>query len=218
MKFTPKVKYIVNTNNTNKYKSVPASIEKLPLPIFTKLSKKVNQISKFFKNLKQASVNKTSVKLYAQASKPSNHTEKVIRIKDTFLFFSTSKIDQVQKIIKGGPKPKPCIQMTTKDSSRKQIIIPMNEDNIMKSIKKSNHYISSINRALGNVKSDVSVNLICSDLLSIMVVMCKVTFLSDLQVIKNYIKNVNYIDITGVNISCLPQSKSYLKIIGIFYF
>ena len=88
----------------------------------------------------------------------------------------------------------------------------------MKSIKKSNHYISSINRALGNVKSDVSVNLICSDLLSIMVVMCKVTFLSDLQVIKNYIKNVNYIDITGVNISCLPQSKSYLKIIGIFYF
>jgi len=108
--------------------------------------------------------------------------------------------------------------MTTKSLSRKQIIVPMNGDNIMKFIKKSNHYISNINKALRNIKSDVLVDFICSNPLSITVVMCKVTSSSDLQVIKNYIKNVNYIDIISVNIPHLPQSKFYLRIIGIPYF
>ena len=88
----------------------------------------------------------------------------------------------------------------------------------MKFIKESSHYISNINKALRNIKSDVSVDFICLDLLGIMVVICKVISSSNLQVIKNYIKNVNCIDITGVDISYLLQSKSYLKIIGILYF
>ena len=94
----------------------------------------------------------------------------------------------------------------------------MNGDNIMKFIKESSYYISNINSALRNIKSDVSVNFIYSYPLGIMVVTCKVTSLSNLQVIENNTKNVNYIDITGVNTPCLPQSKSYLKIIGIPYF
>ena len=73
----------------------------------------------------------------------------------------------------------------------------------MKFIKENSYYVSSINKALRNVKSNVSVDFIHSDSLSITVVICKVTFLSDLQVIKNYIKNVNCIDITEVNIPCL---------------
>ena len=88
----------------------------------------------------------------------------------------------------------------------------------MKFMKKSSYYISNINRTLRNIKSDVLVNFICSDPLGIMIVTCKVTSSSDLQVIKNNIKNVNYTDITDVNTSCLLQSKSYLKIIGIHYF
>jgi len=217
-KFTPKVKPIVNSNNTNKYKLVPISIKKLLPFISVKLSKEVNQISKFFKNIKQAPVNKTGSKSYAQASKPSNHTEEVIRIKNALLSLGVSKIDQVQNIIKGRPKPKPCIQMTTKGPSRKQIIIPMNGDNIMKFMKESSHHISNINSVLRNIKSDVLVNFICSDPLGIMVVTCKVTSSSDLQVIENYIKNVNCIDIMDIDISHLPQSKSYLKIIDIPYF
>ena len=94
----------------------------------------------------------------------------------------------------------------------------MNGDNIMKFMKESSHHVSNINRALRNIKSNVLVNFIYSDLLGIMVVTCKVTSLSDLQVIKNYIKNVNCIDITEVDTSRLLQSKSYLKIIGISYF
>ena len=78
--------------------------------------------------------------------------------------------------------------------------------------------ISNINRALKNVKSDVSVNFICSDLLDVTVVTYKITSSSDLQIIENYIKNVNCIDIIGINTPHLPQSKSYLKIIGISYY
>ena len=51
-----------------------------------------------------------------------------------------------------------------------------------------------------------------------MMVICKVVSSSDLQIIKNYVKNVVYINITGINVSYLPQSKSYLKIIGIPYY
>ena len=79
--------------------------------------------------------------------------------------------------------------MTTKGPSRKQIIVLMNRNNIMKFMKESSHHISNINRALRNIKSDVLVDFIYLDLLVIMVVTCKTTSSSDLQVIKNYIKN-----------------------------
>ena len=94
----------------------------------------------------------------------------------------------------------------------------MNGDNIMKFMKKSNHYVFSINRALRNVKSDVLFNFINLDSLGITVVTCKVIFPSDLQVIENYINNINCIDTMEVDVPCLPQFKSYLKIIGIPYF
>jgi len=75
-----------------------------------------------------------------------------------------------------------------------------------------------MNRNLKNVKSEVLVDFIWSDQLGITVVICKVVLSSDFQIIEDYIKNVEYIDITGVNISCFPQLKSYLKIISISYY
>ena len=105
--------------------------------------------------MKLAPISKPLTKSYAQALKPVNYTKEVIKIKDTFLSLRASKINQVQKIIKGRVKPKPCIQMTTKSPSRKQVIIPINRDNIMKFMKKSSLHISNINRALRNIKFNV---------------------------------------------------------------
>jgi len=51
-----------------------------------------------------------------------------------------------------------------------------------------------------------------------MVVTCKVASQSDLHIIENYVKNVDYIDTSGVEVPQLLQSKSYLKIIDIPYF
>ena len=56
---------------------------------------------------------------YTQATKPTTNTSEVLKIKKVFLALNVKKIDQVNNIIKGNPKPKLCIQMTTKGLSRK---------------------------------------------------------------------------------------------------
>jgi len=94
----------------------------------------------------------------------------------------------------------------------------MNRDNTANFMKESSKYVSNMNRNLKNAKSEALVDLIWSNQSGIMVVTCKVASLSDLQIIENYVKNVEYIDVTGINVSCLSQSKSYLKIIGIPYY
>jgi len=40
---------------------------------------------------------------------------------------------------------------------------------------------------------------------------------SDLQIVENYVKNVDHLDLKDMKILCLSQSKSYLKIIDIPY-
>ena len=119
------MKPINNSNKEDKSKIVSASIKKLFPLISAKSPKKVKEISKYFKNLKAALVNKSPPKSYAQASKPANLTEKVIKIKDIFLSLKASKINQIQKIIKSRAKPKPHIQMTTKGPSRKHYIVKL---------------------------------------------------------------------------------------------
>ena len=94
--------------------------------------------------------------------------------------------------------------MTTKGLSRKQVIVLMNADNILKFMKKSSLYISNINKALRNIKSNVSVNFICSDPLNITIVTCKIALLSDLQVIESYIKSINCINVINIKVPYLP--------------
>ena len=85
-------------------------------------------------------------------------------------------------------------------------------------MKNSSLYVANINRSLRNAKSEVLVDFIQSNQLSITVVTCKVVPQSDLYIIENYVKNVDCIDTSGIEVSQLLQSKFYLKIIGISYF
>ena len=89
----------------------------------------------------------------------------------------------------------------------------MNGDNTVNFMKESSKHIFNMNRNLKNAKSEVLVDFIWSDQSSIMVVTYKVASPSDLQIIENYVKNVEYIDV-----SHLLQSKFYLKIISISYY
>ena len=93
----------------------------------------------------------------------------------------------------------------------------MNGDNKKNFIEESSTYITNLNRALKNIKSDIMVNFVWSDQAGIVIMTNKVAFFLDLQTIKNYIKNINHINADRVKVPRLPQSKSYLKIIGIFY-
>ena len=113
---------------------------------------------------------------------------------------------------------KPHIQITMKGPSRKHVIIPINNNNNTKFMRNSSAHVTNINRALRNAKSEVLVDFIYSDPLDTTVVTNKVSLQSDLQIIEYYIKNSEDINALQVDIPCLPQLKSYLKIIGILYF
>jgi len=94
----------------------------------------------------------------------------------------------------------------------------MGNENNINFMKNSFIHVTNLNRNLRNAKSEVLVDFIHSDPLGIMVVTNKVLLPSDLLIIENYVKNSESIDSTQVDFPRLPQSKSYLKIIGIPYF
>ena len=91
-KLTPRIIPLSNRNNKTADKLILASIEKILPPIPAKLQKEVNQISKYFKNIKPINRSNPPNKSYVQASKQSymqafkqmNNTTEVIKIKDTF--------------------------------------------------------------------------------------------------------------------------------------
>jgi len=147
----------------------------------------------------------------------STITSKILKIKETFLKLQTKKIEKIQKIINGKGKPKSKINMTIKSPSRKQIIVPMSNENKLRFIKSPSDYITNINRALKNVKSKVMADFIWVDQAGIVIIINKVTSQLNLQMIEKYIKNTSDIDIDKVEVFRLPQSKLYLKIINISY-
>jgi len=72
--------------------------------------------------------------------------EDIIHIKDVFLKLPTKKVIEINDIVNnktGQAKPK--INMTTKDPSRKQIIIPMSENNSEIISNFANFHIFNIN-------------------------------------------------------------------------
>lgn len=107
--------------------------------------------------------------------------------------------------------------MMTKSLLRKQIIVSIGNNNIAKYIALSSKHITNLNRVLKNIKLDIIANFTCMDQIGIVIVTNKVASLSDLQIIENYVINVEYINSENMKTPHLPQSKSYLKIIGISY-
>ena len=219
-KFTPRV--IPNNNRKEIAKLVPMLIEKaspaLSPPLLVKSKSKVNTISKYFKGNKTTTNHMKSTKSYAQASRQIASTSDVLKIKKSFLALSTKQINRVNNIIKGNPNPKPHTQITTKRPSRKQVIVPMSNDNIISFTKNSVLHVTHINRLLRNAKSDIMVDFIRSDPIGPVIVTNKVTNQSNLQIISQYIKRSEDINELQVEKLHLSQSKSYLKIIGIPFF
>jgi len=102
--------------------------------------------------------------------------------------------------------------------SRKQVIIPMSKVNINNILASENEHIVNINRALKNIKSNITVNFICLENLGITIVSNSIASQSDLEVMERYVKSIENVKLDNVQILRLPQSKLYLKIIGILYF
>jgi len=98
-----------------------ASIERLPPLIPAKSPKEVNKISKYFKSNKSINTIPNQAKLYTQLAKNISNTKEVLRIKEAFPSLKTTKIDNIQQIIKGNNnlKLKLHINITTKGPSHK---------------------------------------------------------------------------------------------------
>lgn len=67
------------------------------------------------------------------------------------------------------------------------------------------------------VKSDVSADYVCSDNKGVIIITNKVAAMSDLNIIEKYVKELNNIDSNDIMNPQLPQSKLYLKILGVLY-
>jgi len=108
-------------------------------------------------------------------AKNVSNTEEVLKIK-------VANIENIQKIIKGNnnSKSKLYINMTTKGLLCKQVIVPMRDINQKNFMKESSTHVTNLNSALKNIKLEVTVDFVCSDVSGIIVVTNKVTNSSDL--------------------------------------
>ena len=130
-----------------------------------------------------------------------------------------AKICKVQRVINNlSQKNKSRLNITTKDLLKKQVIVPMEVKNSDRMMAKANTYVSSNNRLLKEVKSEISVDFIQSDNKGLFITTNKVAIVSNFKIIEKYIKNLNNIDSDDVISLRLSQFKSYLKILGISYF
>ena len=68
-----------------------------------------------------------------------------------------------------------------------------------------------------DIKSDICVDFICSNNRGIIITTNKVALTLDINTIEKYMNNLNDIDSNKVMSPRLSQSKSYLKILDIFY-
>jgi len=78
-------------------------------------------------------------------------------------------------------------------------------------------HIININRALKNIKLKIMVDFICVEDKGIVISTNNIALPSDLQEIEKYIKSLLANDSDQISFPRLPQSKSYLKIVGIPY-
>ena len=145
-----------------------------------------------------------------------NIAREMLKIKEIFPNLSNKKTKEMQKIINSSnEKVKPKINMTTKGLSRKQVIIPMNNNIVKEFIKRSSKHIVNINCALKMIKSNTIANFIHVDSKGIIITTNNISLGSDLQEIDKYVKNSLSSDADKISLPRLLQSKSYLKIVGI---
>jgi len=78
-------------------------------------------------------------------------------------------------------------------------------------------HIMNLNHVLKSIKSDIIVDFIWTDYRSLIITSNKVTSSSNISIINNYIKKCDNVNVRDIQDAYFPQSKSYLKILGILY-
>jgi len=141
--------------------------------------------------------NQNNKPLYIQAFK--NNIKEFFKIKDMFPKLSVEKISEIYNIInKSNKKGQLNLNITMKDPSKKQVIIPIRINNMKSIMVQLNTHIANINRLLKNIKSNFLVNFIQSNNKGIIVTTNNVAATSDLNVIEKYMKDLDDIDPSNI--------------------
>ena len=225
LKMIENFNWITQSNESSNKKDKPVILKPVDFSNLSPSSSVPPRLSKEeLKKLKfHGEINKSTQKLSVMNSGHSytqalvGNVKDILKFKENFLKLSNKKIKSIKKMINDTNKSKPHINMTTKSLSYKQVIISMSTDNIKKFMEFSSNYVANINRTLKNIKSDTFVNFICSDHWGLIITTNKMSFLLDMNIVENYIKNVHTVDASNVQTAWLPQLKSYLKILGTSY-
>jgi len=160
-KFSSKSNVNKPIKRVEQLKNKQVEVVKLPSPILARLFKEILEKSKFF--IKKSNTVKKTAKpktkqSYAQASAPN--VSEILKLKENFPNLLAKKIKNIYRTIKDFGKTKPKISMMIKCPSRKQIIIPMDNNNKSKFIASSNTHITNINSTLINIKSDIMADFV----------------------------------------------------------
>ena len=135
--------------------------------------------------------------------------------------FPSLLADEVGKILKvknsSEDKKKPKFNMTTRELSKKEVIIPMTKLNAELIVKSAHIHVTNINECLKNSKSDIIADFICISNNGIIITMNCSANASELSRIENFLKKINNINQDSIEGPHLLKSKSFMKIIGLPY-
>ena len=190
-----KASNIPHLANTSKI-PYPANISKIPLPIPPIPSTIV--LAKF-----KLARSKLDSKSFAQATK--DNVADILKVKEAFPKLVPSKIIKIHNIAQGtNHKVYPKLNMTTKGPSRKQVIIPMSQDNLNIITLCANKHIFNINRLLKSTKSNVTADFIQLVGMGIIITTNQVASASDMNIMENYIKESTNVNTNEVSLPYLP--------------
>ena len=94
----------------------------------------------------------------------------------------------------------------------------MNNDLGKRFVKDAANHVTNINCSLKSIKSNVCADFIRADDKDVIISTNSIASNSDLQKIEKYVKNLLQTSNNSIATPRLPQSKSYLKIVGIPYY
>jgi len=178
---------------SGKYKGKAVKIVKLSPPIPVHPPKEVLEKSKFFGKGKKSTTatSSNSRKSYVQAT--SSNVSDILKLKENYPNLPVEKIENIHKVINDMDKTKPCIKMTTKELSQKQVIVSISKTNVNKIIVSLLDHVTNINRALKNIKSKVMIDYIQPETTEVTIVSNTVATQSNLKIIESYVKNIEKI-------------------------
>jgi len=204
---------LTRTVTPNAPKSTGAKISRIPPPIPPRLSPKALKKAKDKHRAKKLSGQPVK-KSFAQVTKGNENN--LLKLREAFPALPARKIIKMNNISAGKSNPKPKIQSTTKGLSRKNILVPLTATDTLNVINKANAHVGQLNTLFKACKSKINADCICETGNSITITTSSVAAPSDLMIIEQYFKGLD--DVESNNISPrLPQSKSFLKILGIPY-